>query len=158
MRQNYTEQKKITTYDKREIFEKKVLPSVNTAMSLCSSLGIPAFMTFAVENSDKGTVYERKIVHAVAREELKDDVLASLLLKINGFNHSYPEYIKDAVRTISEYLDRQQSYDIEILEPDKSVILQNDEIIEFSNFIGGNYEATSDPIPNGSDDSLILFR
>jgi len=155
MRQNYTEQKKITTYDKREIFEKKVLPSVNTAMSLCSSLGIPAFMTFAVENSDKGTVYERKIVHAVAREELKDDVLASLLLKINGFQDKYPEYISDAVRTISEYLDRQESTNIEIKEPLSPEVLQNDEIIECSNHIGGEQEIISD-ISNKKEDIFLI--
>lgn len=158
MNQYSTEKRTITIYNKRDIYEKKILPSVNTVMSLCSNLGIPAFMTFAVENSEKGTIYERKIVHAVAREELKDDVLASLLLKINGFKHSYPEYIKNAVRTILEYLDRQKDDELEIVEMDKSVILQNDEIIEVNNYIGGNYEATSDPNPNGSDDSLILFH
>lgn len=157
MNQNSTEERTITIYDKRDIYEKKILPSVNTAMSLCSSLGIPAFMTFAVENSEEGTIYERKIVHAVSREELKDDVLASLLLKINGFKHSYPEYIKDAVRIISEYLDRQQSADIEILQPDKSEILQNDEIIEFSIFTGGRYEVTDDVYNNNADIFLNII-
>ena len=145
----------ITGYDKREEFKKKILPSVNSVMSLCSSIGIPAFMTFAVENSEEGTVYERKIVHAIAKEDLIDDVLASLLLKINGFKYTYPEYINDAVRTISEYLDRQQSDNIEIIVPDKTAILQNDEIIEFSNYVGGKYGITSDSSGSRSDSFLI---
>ena len=153
--QNIIENKRITEYDKREIFEKKILSLVNSVMSLCSSLGIPAFMTFAVENSESGTIYERKIVHAIAKEDLKDDVLASLLLKINGFQYTYPTYINDAVRTISEYLDRQQKDNIEITDPHKTAILQNDEIIEFSNYIGGKYGITSDLTDSGSDCFLI---
>lgn len=157
MNQNNTENRHITEYNKQEIYREKILPNVNMVMSLCSSLGIPAFMTFAVENSAEGTVYDRKIVHAVARTELKDDTIASLLLKINGFRTTYPDYIQDAIRTISEYLDCQQVEHLEIKEPEEEAILQKDNIIEFSNFIGGNCGA-ADSKDDGSDDALISFH
>lgn len=132
--------KLITVYDKREQFEKNILPTVQEIMSLCSSMGIPAFMTFAVANSEEGTVYERRIVHAIAKQNLKDDALAALLLKLNGFDYTYPDDIQNAIRLISSYLDRQQSSHLETEEPIEDIFLEDDEILSLSNFVGGNYQ------------------
>jgi len=133
--------KEITTYDKRDTFEKNILPEVQEIMSLCSAMGIPAFMTFAVANSDEGTIYDRRIVHAIAKQNLKDDALAALLLKLNGFDYTYPDDIQDAIRVISSYLDRQQSSHLESKEPKEDIFLEDDEILSLSNFVGGNYQA-----------------
>ena len=132
--------KSITAYDRREQFEKIILPSVQEIMSLCSSMGIPAFMTFAVANSDEGTIYERRIVHAIAKQDLKDDALAALLLKLNGFDYTYPDDIQDAIQLISSYLDRQQSSHLESTEPKEDIFLEDDEILSLNNFVGGNYQ------------------
>ena len=47
----------ITVYDKKDVFEKDILPLMRMIQLICDRENIPAFMLFAPVNSEKETPY-----------------------------------------------------------------------------------------------------
>ena len=94
---------KPTYYDKQDVYAEKILPLVRQVSALCSAIGIPAFMAFAVSNAEDGTHYERHVVHGASRQILKEDSIRTLLLRINGFDVEYPGSIMKAISTLENY-------------------------------------------------------
>lgn len=90
-------------YNRSELFDKKLLPLVNRLQALCSGMGIPAFMAFAVENSEEGTRFKRFVVNGMARQKLKEDAISTAMLRSVGFGTDLPEYIDDALSALENY-------------------------------------------------------
>jgi len=93
-KENYNFMKrKITKYDKTEVYKKEIAPIISDLKVACTFAGLPMFVTVAIKNDDKtGTTYESNIVQAS-------------LMHMNGFPVDYPDYIKEDIRELRDYLD-----------------------------------------------------
>lgn len=93
-------------YNKKSIYTKEIEPLVNQLKIICNMRQMPMFITVAVKNSPKGTEYISDMVLSSSEIKLTDNRIASLLLKINGFEDRCPDYILRDIQELQEYLDR----------------------------------------------------
>lgn len=89
----------MTTYDKTQIYEERIKEHVKMILLLCDEYKIPAFMTFAVGNDEKGTSYVSEMMSAeVVGQHLTDDKLIDHALVMSGFKavveSKVPQYIE----------------------------------------------------------------
>lgn len=66
-KENYNFMKrKITKYDKTEVYKKEIAPIISDLKVACTFAGLPMFVTVAIKNDDKtGTTYESNICKQV---------------------------------------------------------------------------------------------
>lgn len=95
-------------YDKRKIYKNKIEPLIKDLKIICSIEKLPMFVTVAVANNDKETVYESDMVYAATDIRLYDKKIGSLLLLINDFDVEPPPHIQACVRDLRDYLDRME--------------------------------------------------
>lgn len=119
--------KKKDMFDKKKEYEEEIKPLINQVMIKCMSYNIPMYATFAVTNSDAGTVYQSHLYHSTVGTELKEDLFNTLLLSINGFEDDLPEDIKTHIRSIQQYLE-QQEMNVTAEKMKKKVELKEDKI------------------------------
>lgn len=93
-------------YNKKSIYNKEIEPLVNQLKIICNLRQMPMFITVAVKNSPKGTEYISDTVLSSSEIKLTDNRIASLLLKINGFEDRCPDYILRDIQELQDYLDR----------------------------------------------------
>lgn len=94
---------KTTPFDKTAVYSEKILPLAREITALCAAFGIPAFLAFAVKNSEDGTTYDRHVVHGASQQILKEDAIRTALLKINGFDTVYPGNVMKAISVLQNY-------------------------------------------------------
>lgn len=76
----------MSDFSKKSDYDTHVKEHVKDVLLQCDRFGIPAFMTFAVENSEKGTNYITEMNSAGANGiKLKDDRIAKHALVEAGF-------------------------------------------------------------------------
>lgn len=106
-KENYNFMKrKITKYDKTEVYKKEIAPIISDLKVACTFAGLPMFVTVAIKNDDKtGTTYESSIVQASTGYKMADPCINTILMHMNGFPVDYPDYIKEDIRELRDYLD-----------------------------------------------------
>ena len=106
-KENYNFMKrKITKYDKTEVYKKEIAPIISDLKVACTFAGLPLFVTVAIKNDDKtGTTYESNIVQASTGYKMADPCINTILMHMNGFPVDYPDYIKEDIRELRDYLD-----------------------------------------------------
>ncbi len=95
-------------YDKTELYAKDIAPLVKQILLLCDQNQIPAFITMAVRDDGKETVWQSKMISSMnADRKLSNDYLPKMVNVLNGFD-------------LVPYLD-QKAIDMEVhTEPDDS--------------------------------------
>ena len=86
-------------YNKQKVYEEKIEPIINQLKLACNMEHLPMFVTVAVENNEKETVYRNDMIYASTDIRLSDHRIGNLLLLVNDFQTEPPLHIQD-------YLDR----------------------------------------------------
>ena len=87
-------------YNKQKVYEEKIEPIINQLEHL------PMFVTVAVENNEKETVYRNDMIYASTDIRLSDRRIGNLLLLVNDFQTEPPLHIQSCIRDLQDYLDR----------------------------------------------------
>lgn len=78
-------QKKITTYDKTELYNTKVAPEVEKIRVTCAAGKLPFFFSSAVKNDEEGTVYKNEgVLTGSFGIDLKEDHFENFLGVLHG--------------------------------------------------------------------------
>ena len=93
-------------YNKQKVYEEKIEPIINQLKLACNMEHLPMFVTVAVENNEKETVYRNDMIYASTDIRLSDRRIGNLLLLVNDFQKEPPLHIQSCFRDIQDYLDR----------------------------------------------------
>ena len=73
-------------YNKQKVYEEKIEPIINQLKLACNMEHLPMFVTVAVENNEKETVYRNDMIYASTDIRLSDHRIGNLLLLVNYFH------------------------------------------------------------------------
>lgn len=93
-------------YNKQKVYEEKIEPIINQLKLACNMEHLPMFVTVAVENNEKETVYRNDMIYASTDIRLSDRKIGNLLLLVNDFQTEPPLHIQSCIRDLQDYLDR----------------------------------------------------
>lgn len=91
---------------KKEFPSEELKDLISQLKTFCICNKIPMFISFAVENTESGTVYLNDCVFASLERNLTDNRIAKLLMLTNGASLEYPPYIKKSISDLTEYLEK----------------------------------------------------
>lgn len=117
-------------YNKIDTYRKNIEPLIKTLKMECNVEQLPMFVTVAVENNETETIYESNVIYASCESRLTDKRIGRLLLLVNDFSTEPPEYIKDCIRLLQDYIDQNGN----VLD----VALTNDRISDMEHVIDKN--------------------
>lgn len=125
----------IKEYDKTNLYASKIEPIVRDLKVMCIAEELPMFVSVAVKNDENGTEYINNTVMGVTGVKLKDNRIAKLLLYINDFESELPQDVKEAVNTLSRYIE-----DVKTAAGEDSAAadLTDDKISEYCGIAAGN--------------------
>lgn len=113
-----------TDFDLSDIYENEIEPLIRKIRERCIMHRMPMFSCVCTENNMFDTKYRFEVVHGSIGRSLTDDKIASLLLAHQGFDHDLPVYVRDAMATLTGYLNRYEENRIDVK-------LSKDEIADF---------------------------
>ena len=96
--------REVTPYDRKSVYKKKIAPIIAELKKVCTEEHIPMFVVAAYANDPQKTTYAKEIVHAGTGEVLKDDRIADIILKLNGFKMNHPKKIQMMISELEEYM------------------------------------------------------
>lgn len=128
--------KKITVFDKRDIYDSVIGPKVADLKLFCQVNKIPMFFAAAVRNDEEGTEYRRALIYAGIGARLKDKSLGRAIFAAFSFKSAPPANVRRAVK---EILDYAQSLDIGEGDPVflEDVVLTEDLISRLKTVVDG---------------------
>lgn len=127
--------RKTTNYDKEEIYKKEIAPKISDLKVACTFAGLPMFVTVAIKNNEKETVYQSSIVQASTGYRMAEPCIDAILMHMNGMPVDYPDYIKEDIRELRDYLSGIEQVIKE--EPTVDVVLKEDRIPEMVEIVAG---------------------
>lgn len=135
----------IKHYKKRKVYEEQLLPLILKLKTICNAEKMPMFISVAVENNEKETVYENDVVLASTGVRLEDNRIADILLSMNGLVVDYPEYIKNDLRELKEFVERTKVKSSEVVESGVDYLedmeLTEDQFKDFQKIVMGGCKA-----------------
>lgn len=93
-------------YDKTDEYKNNIEPLIKQLKMECNVEKIPMFVTVAIKNTEKETVYMSDAIYASCDLQLTDKKIGQLLLLSNGFSSEPPERIKECIRELQDYIDQ----------------------------------------------------
>lgn len=76
----------VTEFNKKKEYDKNIKEKVEEIKKICNNLDIPCFMTFCVENSEEGSVYQTEYLSpGQKQQQLKRNRFADYVNIMNGF-------------------------------------------------------------------------
>ena len=140
-------------YNKKDVYEEQIVPLLSQIKTICNAEKMPMFISVAVVNSEKETVYANDAVLASTGVRLSDNRIADVLLSLNGLVVDYPEYIKTNLRELEEFIERTNAKSKEVLESGidcvEDVELTEDKLVDFQKILSGGYKAALTPEMKG---------
>ena len=95
--------RKITKYDKTEVYKKEIAPIISDLKVACTFAGLPMFVTVAIKNDDKtGTIYESNIVQASTGYKMADLCINTILMHMNEDIRELRDYLDEIEKTMNE--------------------------------------------------------
>lgn len=135
----------IKYYDKEKVYEEKILPLILELKTVCSAEKMPMFVSVAVSNSENETHYENDAVLASTGVRLTDNRIADVMLSMNGLIVDYPDYIKEDLRELEEFVERTSLKAKEVLESEQDYLdgveLTEDQFKDFQKILIGGHKA-----------------
>lgn len=95
-----------TLYDKEQVYKQRLKKLVTDLKLICISEKIPMFITFAVADDGNKTKYIHDMVLSAAGRELSENRIAKILLYLNRFPVSMPDYILKDIAELEDYLGK----------------------------------------------------
>lgn len=128
--------KKITAFDKRDVYESVIGPKVADLKLYCQVHKIPMFFAAAVKNDEDGTEYKKALIYAGIGVRLKDKGLGRAIYAALGFKTAPPYNVRRAVKEVLDYAQGLQegSEDHACLE---EVVLTDDLISRLKGVVDG---------------------
>ncbi len=93
-------------YNKINEYKKTIEPIIQKLKIECNVEKLPMFVTVAVENNEKETIYESHAIYASSDLKLTNNKIGRLLLLSNDFKTEPPEHIKECIRMLQDYIDQ----------------------------------------------------
>lgn len=137
-KENYNFMKRKTTnYDKEEIYKKEIAPKISDLKVACTFAGLPMFVTVAIKNDETGTVYQSSIVQSSTGYRMANPCIDAILMHMNGLPADYPDYIKEDIRELQDYLNEIEQTIDEGTGTTVNVVLKEDRIPEMIEIVAG---------------------
>jgi len=77
----------MSTFDKKEIYDQKIAPLLQSLMQACGEEKLPVFITVAVKNDNKDTEYVTSMASSSVHSlDLENDRFPKLVNVMNGFD------------------------------------------------------------------------
>lgn len=123
-------------FDKKAIYKTQIEPIIHELKRVCNLEKMPMFVTVAVKDNGSETEYKNEMVLASSGRHLADNRIASILLKLNGFELDLPDYILKDIKEINEFLDRTSIKN----EDSVSTVLNDDILPDLMDIANGEYK------------------
>ena len=130
-------------YDKKKVYEEKIEPIIKQLKLTCNIEHLPMFVTVAVANNEKETVYRNDMVYASTDIRLSDRKIGNLLLLVNDFKTEPPLHLQSCIRDLQDYLDRMH---VAAKKAESAGITLNDNRIQDMNAIMNGGDKTGLPM------------
>lgn len=121
MKQTSREKEK-NFFDKIEIYDEKIAPTVTRLMLLCNEYQLPMIVSVAISNDAHTTKYKTNVILSVTDLHLTDNRIAKALMALNDFEQELPPNVKNALKEIINYIYRMKGEDITAGKNTKTVL------------------------------------